>query len=122
MLFSALIALSGVGLAWLMYMRSPTMPAKFAAGFGPLYRLSLNKFYWDEIFYAVLIAPLKALAWISYWFDRTIIDPTVDMVGRIPQGLSTVPRTLHNGLVPSYALVMWTGLILCVLFALRAFS
>jgi len=122
MVASAVIALAGIGIAWLFYVRWPQLPGQVAAALGPLYRLSLNKFYLDEIFYAVLVAPLKTVAWISYWFDRTIIDPTVDMVGRIPQGLSSVPRTLHNGLVPSYALVMWTGLILCVLFALRVFS
>jgi NADH-quinone oxidoreductase subunit L len=119
---SAVIALVGIGIAWLFYIRSPQLPGQVVATLGPLYSLSLNKFYLDEIFYAALITPLRTLAAISYWFDRTIIDPTVDMVGRIPQGLSTMPRTLHNGLVPSYALVMWTGLILCVLFALRVFS
>jgi len=119
---SAVIALAGIGLAWICYLRAPQLPGQFAAALGPLYRLSLNKFYLDEIFHAVLITPLRSLAWISYWFDRTIIDPTVDAVGKIPQGLSIVPRTVHNGLVPSYALVMWTGLILCVLFALRVFS
>ena len=34
-------------------------------------------------------------------------------------GLSGVPMWLHNGLVPSYALIMWLGLLVCVLFAMR---
>jgi NADH-quinone oxidoreductase subunit L len=118
---SAGIALAGIGIAWLCYIRSPRLPGQIAAALGPMYRLSLNKFYLDEIFCAVLVTPLQTLALTSYWFDRTIIDPTVDLIGRIPQGLSVVPRTVHNGLVPSYALMMWTGLVLCVLFALGVF-
>ncbi len=122
MVASAVIALAGIGVAWLFYIRSPQLPGQVAAAMGPLYRASLNKFYFDEIYRAVLVTPLETLAWITDWFDRTIIDPTVDAVGKIPQGMSMVPRALHNGLVPSYALVMWTGLILCVLFALGVFS
>jgi NADH-quinone oxidoreductase subunit L len=119
---SAGIALAGIGLAWLFYVRAPQLPGQVAAALGPLYQLSLNKFYLDEIYRAVLVTPLRTLAFVSYWFDRTVIDPTVDLVGRIPQGLSMFPRLAHNGLVPSYALVMWTGLVLCVLFALGVFS
>jgi NADH-quinone oxidoreductase subunit L len=122
MVTSAAIALLGIGMAWMFYIRSPELPKQVASAFGPLYRLSLNKFYLDEIFRAVFVTPLRLLAETFYWFDRTMIDPTVDLVGRIPQGLSAAPRVLHNGLVPSYALVMWTGLILCVLFALRLFT
>ena len=45
---------------------------------GPLYDASLNKFYFDEIFSAIIVAPLRALAWLSNWFDRGVIDPIVD--------------------------------------------
>jgi NADH-quinone oxidoreductase subunit L len=122
MAVSAVIALAGVGLAWMFYVSSPNLPGQFAAALGPLYKASLNKFYFDELFRAVLVTPLRTLSAISYWFDRTVIDPTVDLVGRIPQGVSALPRLLHGGLVPSYALVMWTGLVLCVLLALGVFS
>jgi hypothetical protein len=36
----------------------------------------------------------------------------------LPRLVSSVPMVFHNGLVPSYAVVMWTGLIVFVLFAL----
>jgi NADH-quinone oxidoreductase subunit L len=122
MALSAALAAVGIGLAWMFYVRSPELPGRVAAALGPLYRLSLNKFYLDEIFRAVLVTPLETLAAISYWCDRTLIDPAVDLIGRIPQVVSLAPRMVHNGLVPSYALVMWTGLVLCVLFALGVFS
>jgi NADH-quinone oxidoreductase subunit L len=88
---------------------------------GPLYKASLNKFYFDEIYSALLVMPLRGLAWLSSWIDRWVIDPMVDVVGMIPRLLSSVPRVFHNGLVPSYALVMWIGALVCMLFALRLF-
>ena len=103
-------------------MRSPELPGRIAAALGPLYRASLNKFYFDEIYSALFVTPLTTLAWLSDWFDRRVIDPLVDVVGLVPRLVSSVPRVLHNGLVPSYALVMWTALLLCMLFALRIVS
>jgi NADH-quinone oxidoreductase subunit L len=122
MVGSALIAFGGAALAWLFYVRLPELPGRVAASIGPLYQLSLNKFYLDEVYGAVFITPLKSLAWLSDWADRRIIDPTVDALGTIPHRVSRAPRSIHNGLVPSYALVMWTGLIMCLLFALGVFS
>jgi NADH-quinone oxidoreductase subunit L len=122
MVASAVIALAGVAIAWLYYLHSPQLPGRVAAAIGPLYKASLNKFYLDEIYVAALVAPLRSLAWLSDWADRRIIDPTVDGLAMMPRRLSTLPLWLHNGLVPSYALVMWTGLIVCLLFALGLFS
>ena len=53
------------------------------------------------------------------WIDRTIIDPIVDGLARITRALSEAPRWLHNGLVPSYAMIMWLGVLGCVLIAMR---
>ncbi len=122
MLLSAAIALAGIGLAWQFYLRSPEMPGRIAATLGPLYRASLNKFYFDEIYSALFVTPLTTLARLSDWFDRRLIDPMVDIVGLVPRLVSSVPRVLHNGLVPGYALLMWTGVLLCMLFALRIVS
>jgi NADH-quinone oxidoreductase subunit L len=119
MILSGVIAAAGIALAWLMYVRSPALANRAAAALGPLYRASLNKLYFDEIYLAILVMPLRMLAWLADWFDRWIIDPLVDAVGLLPRLLSAVPRVFHNGLIPSYALVMWIGALVCMLFALR---
>jgi NADH:ubiquinone oxidoreductase subunit 5 (subunit L)/multisubunit Na+/H+ antiporter MnhA subunit len=106
-------------MAWLLYVKSPLLASRIAAVLGPLYLASLNKFYFDEIYAAIFVNPLRTLAWLSDWFDRHVIDPLVDIVGMIPRLISSVPRVFHNGLVPSYALVMWLGAVVCMLFALR---
>jgi NADH-quinone oxidoreductase subunit L len=119
LVLSGVIALAGFALAWWMYVVSPQLPGRVAAALGPLYRAALNQFYFDEIYSAVVVTPLRTLAWLSDWFDRWVIDPLVDIVGMVPRLFSSVPRVFHNGLVPSYALVMWIGALVCMLFALR---
>jgi NADH-quinone oxidoreductase subunit L len=116
---SAVAVAIGIGLAWWMYIRAPELPAKVAAAMGPLYRVSLNKFYFDEIFWTILVAPLRGLAWFSSWFDYGIIDSVVDGAAKVPRLIGAAPMWLQNGRVPSYALVMWAGLLVCMLFAMR---
>jgi NADH-quinone oxidoreductase subunit L len=116
---SVAVVAAGILLAWLMYISKPELPAKVASAFGPLYNLSLNKFYFDEIYTALIVSPLRGLAGLSNWIDQNIIDPIVDGLALVPRALSGVPLRMHNGLVPSYAMIMWLGVLACVLFAMR---
>jgi NADH-quinone oxidoreductase subunit L len=117
MLISTLVVLAGIGLAWNVYGggRRPAVPQ--SGWLQPLYELSLNKFYLDELYYAVVVAPLRWLAAGCVWFDNHVIDRAVDLVGAVPRWLSALPRYLQEGVVPSYALMMWAGLLIFVLAA-----
>jgi NADH-quinone oxidoreductase subunit L len=119
MALSAVVALVGIGLAWQFYVRSPGIPEWLAKTFDPLYALSLNKFYLDEIFMWLLVAPVRSVAWLSNWFDGSVVDRIVDGVGRVPMVLSRVPVFVHNGLVSTYSLVMLGGVVVCVLVVLK---
>ncbi len=116
---SVAVVVAGIALAWLMYISNPELPAKVAGALGPLYNLLLNKFYIDEIYTAIIVTPLRSLANLSSWIDANIIDPIVDGFALVPRVLSGVPLWMHNGLVPSYAVIMWLGLLACVIFAMR---
>jgi NADH-quinone oxidoreductase subunit L len=119
MMLSGAVALAGITLAWFLYVKAPELPGRIATALGPLYRASLNKLYFDEIYAALFVSPLQTLARLSDWFDRRVIDPLVDIVGLVPRLVSGIPKVFHNGLVPAYALLMWTGALLCMLFALQ---
>ena len=45
-----------------MYMFFPLLPMRLAAMFRPIYLLFLNKWYFDELYDAVLVQPLIRLA------------------------------------------------------------
>jgi NADH-quinone oxidoreductase subunit L len=58
------------------------------------------------------VRPLEIFARASYWFDRSIVDGLVNLVGRLPAGLGAVMRTFQAGLVQFYALAMVLGALI----------
>ena len=53
------IALVGIFLAWVMYIKSPELPAKFVGKFQGAWRTIYNKWYVDEIYDALFVNPCK---------------------------------------------------------------
>jgi NADH-quinone oxidoreductase subunit L len=78
------------------------------------YRLSRDKFYFDEIYSALVVWPLRILAAVCYWVDRWIVDGLVDLAGRMPPAIGYVMRGLQMGLVQFYALAMVLGMLVLV--------
>ena len=111
---SAAVALAGIGLAAVFYWPARRSIAdathKATEAFG-LYRLSNQKFFFDEIYQMLFVWPLVGLAALSYWIDRNVIDRTVNFVGHMPPRIGSALRPLQNGLVPFYAVGMILGLL-----------
>lgn len=83
-----------------------------AATFLTPYHLSANKFYFDEIYNALVVWPLRVIASICAWIDRWIIDGLVDLAGAIPPAIGYLMRGLQVGLVQFYALAMVLGMLI----------
>lgn len=119
MLLSTVIGLSGIGLAWFMYAKNPQIPVKLKASLAPLHNLSYNKFYLDEIDYGIIVWPLKKLAQVCLMIDRYLIDGLIAGAAKIPGFAGILPRRTQNGVIPTYAMCMFFGVILCVAVMLR---
>jgi NADH-quinone oxidoreductase subunit L len=102
---SILVAFSGLGLAYLLYIKSPELPAKIAAASGGLYKLILNKYWIDELYSAAIIGPLLAISRTVLWqgIDQKVIDGTVNESAVAARDVSQVVRQQQSGLVRSYA-------------------
>jgi NADH-quinone oxidoreductase subunit L len=110
MILSSVVALGGIGLAWLMYVRQPELPGRLASAAQGLYQLSLNKFHVDELYDALILKPLNGLAQLSRIFDLYVLDGLVDLLGQLPRLIGFRFRPVQNGLVQFYALAMVLGL------------
>jgi NADH-quinone oxidoreductase subunit L len=87
---------------------------------GPLETLFANKFYFDQIYAALVVRPLEALAFLAAFFDRYVIDGAVDTVARIPVACGSLVRRTQAGLLQRYALAGVMGaLAIVVLLAWR---
>ncbi len=118
---SITVALAGILLAFLMYGPRPRIqPAGVAKAMGPLHRLSLNKFYIDEIYHSVIVQPAIRLAQAMRGFDQGAIDGGVNGTGIGVRTASWVARTLTAGNIQWYAITFLAGAVGLALFALRA--
>ena len=119
MFTSALISVLGIGTAWFLYGGKRWLLGQLSSlmeVFG-LYQLSYGKFFIDQIYWLLVVAPLEGLARFFAWFDRNVVDRLVDFVGLVPRGAGGALRALQSGMLQFYALAMVLG-VLVILVAL----
>lgn len=114
---STLVAGAGIALAAYLYLGSRREVEWLARFFRTplglnLYQLSWGKFFFDPLYYALFVLPLKALAWLCYQADRWLVDGLVNACGRVPVGVGAAFRALQSGLVQFYALAMVLGTLI----------
>jgi NADH-quinone oxidoreductase subunit L len=80
-------------------------------GLAFLYRASLNKWWFDELYHLLFIVIGGRIAYAMWWFDREIVDGTVNDVGRATVGAGRGLRRVQTGRVQNYALGIAVGLI-----------
>jgi NADH-quinone oxidoreductase subunit L len=107
------LAVAGVALAYVFYLRMPAIPAGIKARFGFVYRLLDNKYYMDWINEHVLAAAAR-VAGRGLWKggDGALIDGVmIDGSARAVAGVASVVRLIQTGYLYWYALVMILGVI-----------
>jgi NADH-quinone oxidoreductase subunit L len=110
MVLSSLIALAGIALAYVFYVKKPMLPLSLAFKMRSLYELSRNKFYIDELYGAFIVKPVEGVAWLARVLDQYLIDGLVDLIAQVPAFVGYLVRPVQNGLVQFYALLMALGL------------
>jgi NADH-quinone oxidoreductase subunit L len=112
-LASTVAMLTGLFVAWAMYIRSTTAPATMAANFRPLYNFFYNKWYFDELYNLIFVRP-------AFWFGRLFWKQgDVGIIDRFgPNGsaaavalTSRLAVRMQSGYLYTYALVMLLGLV-----------
>ena len=101
------LVLAGVGLAWLMYGRSP-VPAVAPRGSSRLVA-ARKDLYGDAFNESVLMRPGQWLTRLSVYFDNRGVDGLVNSLAALVGGTSGRWRKLQTGFVRSYALSMLAG-------------
>jgi NADH-quinone oxidoreductase subunit L len=115
MAMSVLVAAGAILLAAFFYLKRTDIPAKLASSLKPLYLLSYNKYYFDEIYDRFLVRPTHALA-RHFWkrWDQALIDGFVNGIGKATAFWGEGMRGIQTGQVQHYALVMALGVIVIV--------
>jgi len=134
-------AVSGIVLGWLIYLGRLVKPESLANAFKPIYLLLSNKWYIDEIYWALFVGPTQKLSlamarfddqvidrvgvngtgWVAEklteidsWFDDHVVDQGVDGTGWVILTLGRWARRLQTGFVQNYLLMIALGFVLLV--------
>jgi NADH-quinone oxidoreductase subunit L len=107
------LALAGIVLAWVFYVKAPSLPDKFAQRLKFVYKILEKKYGFDE-FYQWLFASggIRLGEWLWQRADVALIDGlavngTANMIG----WFSRILKRLQTGYVYHYAFVMIIGVV-----------
>ncbi|MDH5750369.1 MAG: NADH-quinone oxidoreductase subunit L, partial [Rhodospirillales bacterium] len=110
------LAVAGIGLAYVLYVLAPGVPAMLAQRFRAVYLFLLNKWYFDELYDFLFVRPAFYLG-RNLWKtgDGTLID------GLGPDGISAAVMNvarravrLQTGYVYHYAFAMLIGVVFLI--------
>jgi NADH-quinone oxidoreductase subunit L len=113
---SVIIALIGIAIATFMYRKVNGIPDKMAGAFGHFYHWAYRKFYMDEVY--LFVTKKIIFRYISRpvaWFDRHVVDGTMNGIAGITQFASYNIKGLQSGRVQQYAYVFISGAVILVL-------
>jgi len=117
------VGLAGIGVAYGLYIRNPSKPAKIAASYRGLYEFLLNKWYFDELYDRLFVRPSLAIGrFLWKQGDGLVIDrggPDALAAGTLR--LAQRASWLQTGYLYHYAFAMLIGIvILATWYVLRA--
>ena len=108
-----LLAFCGMGLAFVMYYKESTIADKITSSLGGVYTAAYRKFYIDEVY--MFVTKKIMFGMISRpiaWFDRHIIDATMNGIAAVTVYASTSIKGLQSGQLQKYGFVFVSGAIL----------
>ncbi len=115
MAVSLAVAMCGIALAWVMYVRWTDLPRRLGDKVRPVYKVVYNKFYVDEFYAATVVrTAVGGSRWVWHNFDEKIIDGAVNGMGALWQWAGRAVRPLQTGKVQNYLLGMFIGLFVIV--------
>ncbi|MBI3524819.1 MAG: NADH-quinone oxidoreductase subunit L [Betaproteobacteria bacterium] len=105
-----LLAMAGVLLAWIFYLKRPEIPAALMKTFKPIHSLLENKYYLDK-FNEWFFAGGARLIGRGLWKggDQLLIDGSINGSARLVGGIASLVRLLQSGHIYRYAFWMIFG-------------
>ena len=113
-----ILAMSGVAVAWLFYMKMPAIPAAIMKTFKPIHTLLENKYYFDK-FNEIFFAGGARLLGRGLWKvgDQTLIDGmVVNGSAKVVGVIAQLTRLFQSGHIYQYAFSMIVGVFVLLTF------
>jgi NAD(P)H-quinone oxidoreductase subunit 5 len=105
------IALIGITIASLMYWQHKLDPKALSDKFPALYQLSLNKWYFDDLYDRLFVQGSRRLARQIMEVDYKVIDGAVNLTGLVTLVSGEGLKYLENGRAQFYALIVFGAVL-----------
>jgi NADH-quinone oxidoreductase subunit L len=105
------LGLLGIAIAYRIWVREPAIAVRARERLRPLYLLSFNKWYFDELNDALVVHPMAAAGrWARGTFERVFVDGTLigGTTGVVRAGSAAV-RAVQSGFLRYYAALLLLG-------------
>jgi NADH-quinone oxidoreductase subunit L len=110
LLVGALMAVSGIGLAYILYVRAPGTTSRLIERFRPVHAFLVNKWYFDELYDALFYRPVVGIGrFANAVFERVVVQGLVNVTVDLVRGASAIVRGVQSGFVRAYALLVALG-------------
>ena len=116
---SIVIALAGITFAAVLYYKPSSIPEQLSARFKTVYNAVYWKFYIDEMY--LFLTRRVIFQFISRpisWFDRSIVDGTMNLIGNTTVAVSGAIKTIQSGQLQSYIWFFASGALLLTIIIL----
>jgi NADH-quinone oxidoreductase subunit L len=107
------VGLLGILLAFIFYKKESNLPDKFSHAFGDFYKWAYHKFYMDEVYlFVTKEIVFKRISAPFAWFDRNIVDGTMNLIGNSTVATSKSIKGLQSGKIQDYAFAFIAGVVI----------
>ena len=122
LVLGAAVAVAGIAIAYMIWVRSPGTSARIRERTRALYRLFVNKWYFDELIDGVIVRPA---AWFGRFaqqtFERLVVDGLlVGGTTNVVRAGSSAVRAAQSGFLRVYAALLVLGMTAVALYFLLA--
>ena len=108
---SVAIAVTGIVVAFLMYRAKKIDPSAIAKKVPTLYRFSLNKWYFDDLYNKVFVTGMRRIARQIMEVDYRVVDGAVNLTGLAAVLSGEGLKYLENGRAQFYALIVFAAVL-----------
>ena len=106
----AAVSIVGVAAAYLVYVSRPGTAPALIQRFRPIHAFLVNKWYFDELYDAVVYRPLIATGrFANAVIERVVVQGIVTAAVDLVRGVGVVVRGAQSGFVRAYALLLVGG-------------
>jgi len=113
---SIVIAIVGIGVAYVMYLKPTEIPTKIAHSLRGFYTAAYHKFYIDELYLFITHKIIfNNISRPIAWFDRHIVDGSMNGISFVTNQASDKIKGFQSGQLQQYAMVFVSGVVLLAL-------